>query len=63
MCSDALNPAGEVRGCSVGCMLGRFDVSPFVFIAASYKVHGISGTREMLLQAGVFGVRQIFLVF
>ena len=34
MCSDTVNPGGEVRGCSVGCLLGMSDVSPFVFIAA-----------------------------
>ena len=40
MCSDTLNPGGEVRGCSVGCMLGMSDVSPFVFIAAATRYMG-----------------------
>ena len=35
MCSDTLNPGGDVRGCCVGCILGMSDVSPFVFIAAA----------------------------
>ena len=60
MCSDTLNPGGEVRGCCVGCIL---EISPFVFIAASYQLHGISRTKEMLFQAGVFWVRRSFLVF
>ena len=43
MCSDTLNPGGEVRGCCVGCILGMPEVSPFVFIVAAsrYLVHGI----------------------
>ena len=57
MCSDTLNPGGEVRGCCVGCILGTPDISSFVFIAASYQVHGISRTEEMFFQAGVFWVR------
>ena len=63
MCSDTLNPGVEVRGCSVGCILGMPEISPFVFIAASYQVHGISRAKEMIFQAGVFWVRRIFLVF
>ena len=63
MCSDTLNPGGEVRGCSVGCILGMPEISPFVFIAASYQVHEISRTEEMLFQAGVFWVRRNILVF
>ena len=58
MGSDTLNPGGEVRGCSVGCILVMPEISPFVFIAASYQVHGISRTKEMLFQAGAFGVRR-----
>ena len=63
MCSDTLNPGGEVRGCCVGCILGMLDISPFVFIAASYQLNGISRTKEMLFQAGVFWGRRIVLVF
>ena len=63
MCSDTLNPGGEVRGCCVGCILGMPEISPFVFIAASYQLYGISRTKERLFQAGVFSVRQNFVVF
>ena len=63
MCSDTLNPGGEVRGCCVGCILGMPEISPFVFIAASYQLHGISRTKEMLFQAGVFWVRRNFVFF
>ena len=54
MCSDPVDPGGEVRRCSVGCILGMPQISPFVFIAASYQLHGISRTKEMLFQAVVF---------
>ena len=60
MCSDTLTPRGEVRRCCVGCILGMPEISPFVFIAASYQVHGISRPKEMPFQAGVFWVRRIF---
>ena len=40
MCSDTLNPGGEVRGCSVGCILGMPEISPFVFIAAANRYMG-----------------------
>ena len=60
MCSDTLNPGGEVRGCSVGCMLGMSDVSPFMFIAASHKVHWIARTKEMFFQAGVIRCGDFF---
>ena len=42
---DTLNPGGEVRECCVGCILGMLEISPFVFIAASYQLHGISRTK------------------
>ena len=35
MCSDPLDPGGEVHGCSVGCTLGSSDVLPLVFIVAA----------------------------
>ena len=62
MCSDTLNPGGEVRGCCVGCILGMPEISPFVFIAASYQPHGISRAKEMFFHAGVFGCGDFFLV-
>ena len=58
-----LNPGREVRGCCLGFILGMPEISPFVFIAVSYQLHGISRTKEMLFQAVVFWVRRIFLVF
>ena len=63
MSRHVLNPGGEVRGCCVGGILGMPEISQFLFIAASYQLNGISRTKEMVFQAGVFGVRRIFLVF
>ena len=34
MCSDPLDPGGEVRGCSVGCTIVMSDMSPFRAVAA-----------------------------
>ena len=59
MCSGTLNPGGEVRGCCVGCILGMPEMS-FVFTAASYQLHGISRTKEMLFQTGVLGAAIFF---
>ena len=39
MCSETFNAGGEVRGCCLGCILGMPEISPFVFIAASYQLH------------------------
>ena len=63
MCSDTHNPGGEVRGCCVGCILDMPEISPSVFIAVGYQVHGIFRTKGMLFQTGVFWVRRNFLVF
>ena len=40
MCSDPLDPGGEVRDCSVGCTLGMSDVLPFR-AAAALDVHTV----------------------
>ena len=41
MCSDTLNPGGELRRCCVDCILDMPEISPSVFIAASYELQGI----------------------
>ena len=46
MCSDTNNPGGEVRGCSVGCILGMPEISPFVFIAAAISNMGFLNLNE-----------------
>ena len=37
VCSDTLDPGGEVRGCSAGCIPGMPRISPSVFIAAASR--------------------------
>ena len=44
-CVDTLSPGGEVRGCCEGCILSMPEISPFVFMAASYQLNRISRTR------------------
>ena len=56
MCSDTLNPGGEVRGCPVGCMLGMSDVSPFVFIAAATRCMGFLELKKCFFKRGCLGV-------
>ena len=58
MCSDPLDPDGEVRGCSVGCTITMSDVSPFVRIQL-----GVFINEKMLFDAGVFGMRRGYFVF
>ena len=41
---------------------GDITISAFVFIAASYQVHGTSRIKEMLFQTGMFWVRRNFLL-
>ena len=63
MCSDPLDPGGEVRGCSVGCTLCMSDISP-LRVAAALNVHrGFPELKKMHLQAGVFWVRIVFFSF
>ena len=59
MCSDSLDPGGEVRGCSVCCTLGMSDILTLVFIAADRSI-GVSRTKKMHFEADVFWVRRDF---
>ena len=55
MCSDTLNPGGEVRGCSVGCILGMPEISPSVFIAAASMYMGFLEVKKCFSSVGVLG--------
>ena len=55
MCSDTLNPGGEVRGCSVGCILDMPEISPFVYIAAASKYMGFLELKKGFFKRGCFG--------
>ena len=58
MCSDTLDPGGEVRGCSVGCILGMPEISPAVFIAAASKYMGFLELRNAFSSGGVLGAAE-----
>ena len=60
MCSDTLDPGGEVRGCSVGCILGIPEVSPSVFIAAASRDMGFLELKKIFFKRGCFGCGAIF---
>ena len=60
MCSDTLNPSGEVRGCCVGCILGMSDVSPFAFIAAVTRYTGFLELKKCFFKRACFGCGEIF---
>ena len=57
MCSDTLNPRGEMRGCSVGCILGMPEMSPFVFNAAATRYMGFLELNAFL-GGGVLGAAE-----
>ena len=62
MCSDTLDPGGEVQICSVGCILGMSDISRFVFIVAASRYIGFLELKKCFFKRG-FRVRRDFLVF
>ena len=62
MCADTLNPGGEVRGCSVSCILGMPAISPFVFIAAVGSYMGFLELKKGFFKRGCFGRRGVHFV-
>ena len=55
MCSDTLNPGGEVRGCCVGCILDMPEISPFVFIAEATRYMGFLELTKCFFKRRCFG--------
>ena len=55
MCSDPLDPGGEVRGCSVGCTLGMSDISHFCVTAASNVHREFPELKECICKPVWFG--------
>ena len=55
MCSDAVDPGGELRGCSVGCILGMSQISPFVYVVAASRYRGHLQLKEYFFKRGCFG--------
>ena len=61
MCSDPLDPGGEVRGCSAGWTLGMSDVLPFG-AAAAFDVQKEFPELKVCFFRRVFWVRRDFAV-
>ena len=55
MCSDTLNPGGDVQICSVGCILGMPEISPFVFIVTASRYMGFPELKKCFFKRGCFG--------
>ena len=55
MGSDTLDPAGVVRGCSVGCTLAMPEMSLSVFLAAGSRDMGLLELKKCVSKHGCFG--------
>ena len=51
MCSDLLDPDGDVRGCSVGCTVGVWDIAPLVLIIAAGRSIGFLELKKMFFSS------------
>ena len=54
MCSDPVDPDGEVRSCCMGFTIGTWDIAPFVLIIAAGPYIGFLELKKMFFPAGVF---------
>ena len=50
MCSDSLDPDGEVRGCSVGCTIGVSDISASRVLQSRNVPSGVSRTKKCIVK-------------
>ena len=55
MCSDTLDPGGEVQICSVGCILGMPEIPPFLFIVAASRCMGFLELKKRFFNRGCLG--------
>ena len=55
MCSDTLNPRGDVKICPVGCILGMQDISHLAFIVAASRYMGFLELNKCFFTRGCFG--------
>ena len=54
-----VDPSGEVRGCSVGCILGMPEISHFVFIVAASRYMGFLEPKKFFSRGDVLGAAEI----
>ena len=59
MCSDPLDPGGEVRGSFEGCTIGMWDIAPLVFIVPAGRYIGCLELK-MFFKRGCFRCGGIF---
>ena len=57
MCSDTLDPGGEVRGCSADCPIAMSDVSPFVWVSSQVP-YIVSVNKKWLFDVSVVWMRR-----
>ena len=55
MCSDTINPGGEVQIRSVGCILGMPEIAHFVFIEAASRYMGFQDLKKFFFKRRCFG--------
>ena len=60
MCSDPVDPGGEVRSCYVGCRIGIWDIAPLVVIVAAGRYTGFLEQKKCFFKRGVVGGGVIF---
>ena len=64
MCSDPLDPGGEVRGCSVGGTIAMSGILPLVFIAAGRTIdREFTELKKCILMGGCCGCGEILHFF
>ena len=61
MCSDTLDPGGEVRGCSMGCTIAMSDT--FREGPARRSIERVSTNKKVFSDVGVFWMRWDSFVF
>ena len=60
VCSAPVDPSGDARGCSVGCILGMPETSPFVFTVATRRCMGFLEIKKCFATQGCLGCGGIF---
>ena len=63
MCSDTLNPGGEVQICCVGCILDMPEIPRFVFIVAASRYMGFLELKKCSFMRGCLGCGGILCFF
>ena len=60
MCSDPVDPGGEVLSSSVGCTIGMWDMAPLVLIIEVGRYIGFLEPKKCFFKRGCCGYGGIF---